>query len=116
MSTARERVSGLIGLLCAAEAGVVTLEPRPPKGPQEAHCSPIELGFTPGASKSTVTSFGDFTCPGRTRANSSRRLCGFSTMPTTRRASPPTFQVSPTFRLKSDATPAVTATSSAAVG
>ena len=35
---------------------MLTFEPRLPKGPQEAHCSPIELGSTPGASKSTVTS------------------------------------------------------------
>ena len=46
VSTARDRVSGLI-VLSATEAGVDTLEPRLPKGPQAAHGSPIELGCHP---------------------------------------------------------------------
>ena len=103
MSTASEIVSGLRAFACATEAGVSTF-------------GPIVAGFTPGALKSTVTSVGARSCPGGTRANSSRRFCGFSTMPTTRRVTPPCCQLLPIFKWKSDATPLVTATSSGALG
>jgi len=56
-------------------------------------------------SNSTETPVGFFTCPGVTSANSSRRLCGFSTMPTTRRSTPSTRQVVPAERWNADATP-----------
>jgi hypothetical protein len=90
-------VSGLSGLLAAADAGVWTL-------------GPMEDGRTPGALNSTVAWAGPLTWPGTTRANSSSRLCGFSTMPTTRRAVPPWCQTPPIVSLRVDATPLVTAT------
>ncbi|MGO9582634.1 MAG: hypothetical protein ACLP36_07470 [Acidimicrobiales bacterium] len=102
---ASEMVSGLSGFDWAIEAGVSTCVP-----------ALIEPGGTPGASNSATTWVGVFTCPGATSANSSRRLCGFSTMPTTRRSAPPTDQVSPTFRWNAEATPLVTATSPAPTG
>ena len=77
---------------------------------------PIELSETPGASNNAVTPVGFVTCPGATSANSSRRLWGFSTMPTTWRSTPPTRQVAPTVRWNADATPLVTATWSAPDG
>ena len=64
---------------------------------------PIDFREVSGASKSAVTPVGFVTCPGATRANSSRRLCGFSTMPTTRRSTPPTRHESPTARWNADA-------------
>ena len=100
-----EIVSGLNGFDWATEAGVWTCVP-----------TLIELSATPGASNSATTCVGELTCPGVTRANSSRRLCGFSTVPTTRRSTPPTLQVAPTDRWNADATLLVTATSSAPVG
>ena len=78
-SAAREIVSGLSGFDWATEAGVCTSCP-----------DFVELSGTPGASKSAMTWVGAVTCPGATSANSSRRLWGFSTMPTTRRSTPPT--------------------------
>ena len=71
---------------------------------------------TPGASNSATTCVGELTCPGVTSANSSRRLWGFSTVPTTLRSTPPTLQVAPSDRWNAEATPLVTATSSAPVG
>ncbi len=102
-SAASEIVSGLSGFDCATVAGVCTL-------------LPIERSATPDASKSAVTCVGSFTSPGATSANSSSRLWGFSTMPTTSRSAPPTRQLSPTERWNAEATPLVTATSSAADG
>ncbi len=83
--TARERVSGLRGLCWATEAGVDTF-------------GPMEPGCTPGASKRTVTCVGVLSCPGATRAKLSRRLCGFSTMPTSLRSVPPWCQGSPSLK------------------
>ena len=104
-SAASEIVSGLSGLLDAADAGVDT-------------CQLVgnELHGTPAASNSTVTLDGFVTRPGTTSANSSRRLCGFSTIPTTRCSTPPTRQVSPTERWNAETSPLVTATSSAREG
>ena len=76
MASASTMVTGFSGLLCDADCGVSTF-------------GPIEEGCTPGASNSVVTCVGLVTWPGVTRANSSRRLCGFCTMPTTWRAGPP---------------------------
>ena len=73
-------------------------------------------GLSGLASKRTVTCVGAVTCPGRTSANSSRRLWGFWTMPTTRRGVPCMFQVSPTARWNAEATPWVTATWSGPLG
>ena len=83
--------------------------------PADADCTfctfgPIAAGLTPGASNSTVTWVGAATWPGTTRANSSSRLCGFSTMPTTWRVFPSWCQRSPILRSKVEATPLVTAT------
>ena len=64
----------------------------------------------PRASNSTVTWLGAVTWPGTTRANSSSRLCGFCTMPTTRRDTPAAVSVLPMRRCSSAATPLVTAT------
>ena len=94
VATASTMVSGLIELLLAFWAGVETLDP-------------IRPGSTPGASKRTFTCVGDVTSPGGTSANSSSRLWGFCTMPTT--VLPPRGQVSPTLRFSSDASPGVTA-------
>ena len=66
-------------------------------------------GYT-RASNRTVTSVGAFTWPGHTRANSSSRLCGFSTIPTTCLAAPSWCQTEPILSRKAEATPAVTAT------
>ena len=66
------------------------------------------------ASKRTLTSVGCVTCPGGTSANSSSRLWGFCTMPTT--VLPPWGHVSPTRRLSSDAKPGVRAISFGPVG
>ena len=98
VASAREIVSGLSTLLVE------------PATPATDWTFGHELTEAPLASNSTVTWVGDVTCPGATRANSSSRLCGFCTMPTTRRATPPWRQLVPTPRLKSAATPAVTAT------
>ena len=94
VANASTMVSGLSRLLLAAavEAGVETLDPMRP-------------GSTPGASKRTSTCVGCVTWPGGTSANSSSRLWGFCTMPTT--VLPPRGQVSPTARLSSDASPGV---------
>ncbi len=70
VASASTMVSGLSGLPAAADRTLCTF------GPSEA-------GSTPGASNSTVTWVGALTWPGTTRANSSSKLCGFSTMPTT---------------------------------
>ena len=83
--------------------------------PDDAECGvdtfgPILDGGTPRASNRTVTWLGAVTWPGTTRANSSARLCGFSTMPVTRRVVPPARQRSPALRWKVAATPLVTAT------
>ena len=96
-------VSGLNGLLAAAEARLSTV-------------GPMEEAFTPGALNSTTTWVGAVTWPGTTRANSSRRLCGFSTMPVTRQALPSWCQTSPTLRPNVAATPSVTATWPGLVG
>jgi hypothetical protein len=89
-------VSGLSAFPWDDEPGVEKLGPR-------------ESAGTP-ASKSTVTSVGDLTCPGTTSANSSSRLWGFWTMPTTVRVVPSWSQVSPTLRFRVEASPGVTAT------
>ena len=60
-------------------------------------------------SKRTWTCVGDVTRPGGTRANSSSRLWGFCTMPTT--VLPPCVHVSPTCRLSTEASPGVIAIS-----
>ncbi len=90
-------VSGLSTLPDDVECGVDTL-------------GPMWCGGTPCASNSTVTWLGEVTWPGMTRANSSARLCGFCTMPVTRRVVPPVRQRSPTLRWKVAARPLVTAT------
>ncbi len=102
-SATSEIVSGLIGFDCATEAGVCT-------------SFPIDGNAASGASKSSVTPVASCSCPVGTRANSSSRLWGFSTMPTTVRSTPLTRQLLPTRRWKSDATPLVTATWSVADG
>ena len=104
-SAASEMVSGLSGFDWATDAGVCTGVP-----------TFIEPAGTPGASNRATTCVGSFTCPGTTSANSSRRLWGFSTMPTTRRSTPPTRQVSPAAKCNAEATPLVTATSWGPVG
>ncbi len=68
------------------------------------------------AASRTVTMAGGSACPGATSPNSSDSRRGFSTSPTTRRARPPSFQVSPRRRSYEAATPWVTATSPAPVG
>ena len=95
----REMVSGFNGLDAATDAGV-------------SICTPllIERSAPAGTLKSAVTWDGFGTCPGTTSANASRRLCGFCTMPTTCRSTPPTFHAAPTERWKAEATPLVTAT------
>jgi len=98
-AAAIEIVSGLIVLVFATVWAVVTL--TPPVLRLDA--------LTPGASNSTVTLSGRVTWPGTTRANSSSRLCGFSTMPTTLRVTPPRVQLLPMLSLKSAATALVTA-------
>ncbi len=92
-------VSGLSTFCCAASA-VARLSTFRPSEPSR----------TPCASNSTVTWVGAVTWPGTTRANSSRRLCGFRTMPVTRRAVPPWCHTLPILRLNAEATPLVTAT------
>ena len=94
VASASTMVAGSIGLLLATVAGVETLDPMRP-------------GSTPGASKRTSTCVGFVTCPGGTSANSSSRLWGFCTMPTT--VLPPRDHSSPILRLSSDASPGVTA-------
>ncbi len=102
--SASTMVTGLSGLLCAADCGVSTF-------------GPIEEADRPGASNRTVTCVGALTWPGMTRANSSSRLCGFWTMPVTWRAGPPGWcQVPPTVTPNAEATPWVRATWFAAVG
>ena len=103
VTSASTMVSGLSGLPAAAEETLCTFRP-------------IELGVTPGALNRTVTWVGARTWPGTTRANSASRLCGFSTMPTTRRAWPACCQTSPTLRPKVAAAPGVTATWPALAG
>ncbi len=73
-------------------------------------------GGLPDPSNSTMTWVGLRTWPGATSANSSSRLCGFCTMPTTVRAVPSWCHTLPIRRPKSDATPLVTATWPAPVG
>ena len=92
-------VVGLSGLLlfAVADAGVCTF-------------GPIADARTPAASNSTVTWVGAVTWPGTTKANSSSRLCGFCTMPTTRRDVPADRSVLPMLRCRAEATPLVTAT------
>ncbi len=94
---ATEIVCGLITLggVCAPAAVMLCVSPA---------------GGWPRPSNSTVTWVGLRTWPGTTRANSSSRLCGFCTMPTTVRAVPPWCHVLPILRPKSDARPLVTAT------
>ncbi len=104
-NAAREIVSGFSGLDWATEAGELIWTPLA-----------RECSDEPGASNSTVTFVGLVTCPGMTRANSSSRLCGFTTMPTTRRLTPPRREVPPTARWNSVATVLVTAISEALVG
>ena len=101
VANASTMVSGLIVLLLS-EPAVETLDPMRP-------------GSTPGASKRTSIVVGCVTCPGGTRANSSSRLWGFCTMPTTV-LSPWEDQESPTLRLRSDASPGVRAISFGPVG
>ncbi len=91
-------VSGFSTLPDDAECGVDTYGPMWTRGAR------------PCASNRTVTWLGAVTWPGTTSANSSSRLCGFCTMPVTRRAVPPLRQRSPTLRWKAAATPLVTAT------
>ena len=67
-----------------------------------------------GASKRTLTCVGFVSWPGGTSANSSSRLWGFCTMPTT--VLPPRDHVSPTCRLSSDAKPWVRAISCGPAG
>ena len=97
VSAAIEMLSGLSVLGGTAAEAVWTFGPR-------------ECGLAPGASNRTLTWVGALTWPGTTRANSSSRLCGFSTMPVTVRVRPPWCQPSPTLRWNADATPPVTAT------
>ena len=105
-AAAIEIVSGLISLVFATVCAVVTLMPLV-----------LRLdALTPGASNSTVTVSGFVTWPGMTRANSSSRLSGFWTMPVTFRVVPFTVQLLPMARLKSVATPLVTAIWLAVVG
>ncbi len=94
VANANTMVWGLIVLFVPLWAGVKTLDP-------------MRVGSTPGASKRTFTCVGFVNRPGGTSANSSSRLWGFCTMPTT--VLPPWGQVSPTPRLSSDATPGVRA-------
>ncbi len=103
-SATSEIVSGLIGFDCATDAGVSIGTPL------------NEASGAPGLSNNAVTPVGLVTCPGVTSANSSRRLWGFSTTPTTWRSTPPTRQCAPTLRWNADATPWVTATWSAPDG
>ncbi len=98
-AAAIEIVSGLISLVFATVCAVVTFM-----------LLVLRLdALTPGASNSTVTLSGFVTCPGVTRANSSSRLSGFWTMPVTFLVTPFTVQLLPILRLKSVATPLVTA-------
>ena len=99
MASASTMVSGLSALpgVAAPRASTCTFRPK-------------EAVPFPCASNRTVTWLGARTWPGATRANSSSRLCGFCTMPTTRRAVPSWCQRSPILRLKAEATPSVTAT------
>ena len=103
VASPRTMVSGLSGLLAAADCRVWTFGPR-------------EEALTPGASNRTVTWDGALTWPGTTSANSSSRLCGFCTMPVTWRVVPPWCHTSPILRLKVVATPSVTATWPGPVG
>ena len=74
VASARTIVVGFSGLDAVWDPGVWTFGPRADE-------------LTPGgASNKTETAVGWVTWPGMTRANSSSRLCGFCTMPTTVRA------------------------------
>ena len=101
MANASTMVLGLIALPLTAVSGVVTL-------------LPMRVGSTPRASKRTSICVGCVNCPGGTSANSSSRLWGFCTMPTT--VLPPVGQVSPMRRLSSEASPGVTTISFGPVG
>ncbi len=92
-------VSGLSTFCCAASAAARLSTFRP-----------SEPSLTPCTSNRTVTWVGAVTWPGTTSANSSSRLCGFCTMPVTRRAWPPWCHTLPILRPNADATPLVTAT------
>ena len=96
-------VSGLIALLWLVDELVVK------SGPSE-FTTPL------GPSKRTSTWLGDGTCPGATSANSSSRLCGFCTKPTTRRDEVPACQTSPRRKPKVDASAGVRATSPGPLG
>ncbi len=100
VASASTIVVGLSGLLPAADATLCGVDTF----------GPMLCGATPGASNSTVAWLGAVTWPGTTRANSSSRLCGFCTMPTTRRDVPADRSVLPMFRCSAEATPLVTAT------
>ncbi len=106
VASASTMVSGLSGLLAAADGRLCTF-------------GPSELAVTPGALNRTVTWDGAVTWPGTTRANLSSRLCGFCTMPVTWRvfgSFPSWCHTSPILRLKVAATPSVTATWPGPVG
>ena len=99
---------------------------RPPVAAPEARTPPTRTGFPArrtkastapaSASTRTVTRSGRPADEGETRANSSLRSRGFSTMPTTVRRRPSRASVFPISSPRSVATPSVTATSSAPFG
>ena len=103
VANASTMVDGLM-MLSVFEPGVVMKEEREER----------DLSVLGDASKRTLTCVGCVTWPGGTSANSSSRLWGFCTMPTT--VLPPWDHVSPTRRLSSDAKPGVRAISFGPVG
>ena len=103
VASASTIVAGLM-MLALFEPGVVMKDEREER----------DLSVLGDTSKRALSCVGWVTSPGGTSANSSSRLWGFCTMPTT--VLPPWDHVSPTCRLSSDAKPGVRAISFGPVG